>query len=113
MFIEKRSLFLAGLENSSVKFRLNQLPRISWIALRPASRSILQKEMASSPQLIVLGFWRSPVGSALECAACLDVLAARKLVAAERVGPAKESLVHREHAYADAEEVFLTSGVLT
>ena len=32
-------------------------------------------------------------GSALECAACLDVLAVRKLVAAERILPAKERLV--------------------
>ena len=32
-------------------------------------------------------------GSALECAACLDVLAVRKLVAAERIFPAKERLV--------------------
>lgn len=32
-------------------------------------------------------------GSTLECAACLDVLAARKLVTAERIRPAKESLV--------------------
>ena len=32
-------------------------------------------------------------GSALECAACLDVLAVRRLVAAERIVPAKEQLV--------------------
>ena len=32
-------------------------------------------------------------GSTLECAACLDVLAVRKLVAAERIFPAKERLV--------------------
>jgi four helix bundle protein len=32
-------------------------------------------------------------GSALESAACLDVLAARKLVAGERILPAKERLV--------------------
>ena len=32
-------------------------------------------------------------GSALECAACLDVLEVRKLVAAERILPAKERLV--------------------
>ena len=32
-------------------------------------------------------------GSALECAACLDVLLARKLVAADRMIPAKEQLV--------------------
>src|SRR5262249_9085436 len=32
-------------------------------------------------------------GSALECAACLDVLEVRKLVAAERIVPAKERLV--------------------
>ena len=32
-------------------------------------------------------------GSALECAACLDVLVVRKLVAAERILPAKERLV--------------------
>src|SRR5439155_14673654 len=32
-------------------------------------------------------------GSALECAACLDVLAVRKLVAPERILPAKERLV--------------------
>ena len=32
-------------------------------------------------------------GSALECAACLDVLEVRKLVAVERVVPAKERLV--------------------
>jgi four helix bundle protein len=32
-------------------------------------------------------------GSALECAACLDVLAMRKLVAPQRILPAKERLV--------------------
>src|SRR5215470_7251744 len=32
-------------------------------------------------------------GSALECAACLDVLAVRKVVAAEQILPAKERLV--------------------
>jgi four helix bundle protein len=32
-------------------------------------------------------------GSALECAACLDVLTVRKLVATDRILPAKESLV--------------------
>jgi four helix bundle protein len=32
-------------------------------------------------------------GSALECAACLDILAIRKLVTAERIIPAKEQLV--------------------
>ena len=31
--------------------------------------------------------------SALECAACLDVLVARRLIAAERIVPAKEQLV--------------------
>lgn len=32
-------------------------------------------------------------GSALECAACLDVLVVRKLIAIERIVPAKEQLV--------------------
>jgi four helix bundle protein len=32
-------------------------------------------------------------GSALECAACLDVLVARKLIATERIVPAKDRLV--------------------
>ena len=32
-------------------------------------------------------------GSALECAACLDVLAVRKLVSIDRIVPAKEQLV--------------------
>jgi four helix bundle protein len=32
-------------------------------------------------------------GSALECTACLDVLAVRKFVSAERIVPAKEQLV--------------------
>ena len=32
-------------------------------------------------------------GPALECAACLDVLIARKLIATERIVPAKEQLV--------------------
>src|SRR5438445_13878424 len=32
-------------------------------------------------------------GSGLECAACIDVLAVRKLVATERIIPAKEQLV--------------------
>src|SRR6266581_9172849 len=32
-------------------------------------------------------------GSALECAACVDVLAVRKLIPAERIIPAKEQLV--------------------
>jgi hypothetical protein len=32
-------------------------------------------------------------GSALECAACLDVLAVRKLIRRERIVPAKEQLV--------------------
>ena len=32
-------------------------------------------------------------GSALECAACIDVLAVRRLIAVERIIPAKEQLV--------------------
>jgi four helix bundle protein len=39
-------------------------------------------------------------GSVLECAACLDVLAMRKLVAAERILPAKEKArSNREYAH--------------
>jgi len=52
-------------------------------------------------------------GSALECAACLDVLAVRKLVAAERILPAKERLVRTVNMLmGNVEEVFRTSGVL-
>ena len=53
-------------------------------------------------------------GSALECAACLDVLEVRKLVAAERILPRQgKARPSREHAHGDAEEIFWTSEVLT
>lgn len=52
-------------------------------------------------------------GSALECAACLDVLAVRKLVDAEQTLDAKESLVRIVNMLmGDAEEVPWESRVL-
>ncbi len=38
-------------------------------------------------------FFEIARGSALECAACLDVLMARRLAGEEQIGPAKEQLV--------------------
>ena len=49
--------------------------------------------MASSPRLIVLAFWKSLAVQRWSVATCLDVLEVRKLVAAERILPAKERLV--------------------
>jgi hypothetical protein len=43
--------------------------------------------------MIVPVFFEIARGSALECAAALDVLVARELATAEQITPAKESLV--------------------
>ena|SRR5438094_392898 len=48
---------------------------------------------AAKDQLDRARFLEIARGSALECAACLDVLAARKFVSAEQIIPAKEQLV--------------------
>ena len=77
---------------------------IAAISAKAAAKDQLDRASTSIPLNIAEGngkfsakdrarFLEMARGSALECAACLDVLAVRKLVAAERILPAKESLV--------------------
>jgi four helix bundle protein len=74
------------------------------ISARAAAKDQLDRASTSLPLNIAEGngkfstvdrarFLEIARGSALECAACLDVLEVRKLVAAERIAPAKEKLV--------------------
>jgi len=77
---------------------------LSQISAKAAARDHLDRASTSLPLNIAQGngkfstvdrarFLEIARSSALECAACLDVLAVRKLVAAERILPAKERLV--------------------
>ena len=71
---------------------------------RAAAKDQLDRAATSIPLNIAEGngkfsakdrarFFEIARGSALECAACLDVLVARKLVGPEQIIPAKEQLV--------------------
>jgi four helix bundle protein len=77
---------------------------IAAISAKAAAKDQLDRASTSIPLNIAEGngkfsakdrarFLEMARGSALECAACLDVLLVRKLVAAERILPAKERLV--------------------
>ena len=77
---------------------------LSQISAKAAAKDQLDRASTSLPLNIAEGngkfstvdrarFLEIARGSALECAACLDVLTVRKLVAAERILPAKERLV--------------------
>jgi four helix bundle protein len=77
---------------------------LAQISAKAAAKDQLDRASTSIPLNIAEGngkfstvdrarFLEIARGSALECAACLDVLAVRKLVAAERILPAKERLV--------------------
>ncbi len=77
---------------------------LSQISAKAAAKDHLDRASTSLPLNIAQGngkfstidrarFLEIARGSALECAACLDVLAVRKLVAGERILPAKERLV--------------------
>src|SRR2546423_14511573 len=77
---------------------------LSQISAKAAAKDHLERASTSLPLNIVEGngkfstvdrarFLEIARGSALECAACLDVLEVRKIVAAERMLPAKERLV--------------------
>jgi four helix bundle protein len=77
---------------------------LSQISAKAAAKDQLDRASTSLPLNIAEGngkfsavdrarFLEIARGSALECAACLDVLRVRKLVAAERILPAKERLV--------------------
>ena len=74
------------------------------ISAKAAAKDQLDRSSTSLPLSIAEGngkfsmvdrarFLEIARGSALECAACLDVLAARKLVSPEQIIPAKEQLV--------------------
>ena len=74
------------------------------ISAKAAAKNQLDRPSTSLPLNIAEGngkfstvdrarFLEIARGSALECAACLDVLEVRKLVAAEQILPAKERLV--------------------
>jgi four helix bundle protein len=76
---------------------------LSEIAVKAAAKDQLDRASTSVPLNIAEGngkfsgkdrarFLEIARGSALECAACLDVLVARKLVAPEQIEPAKENL---------------------
>src|SRR5947208_8881819 len=77
---------------------------LSQISAKAAAKDHLDRASTSLPLNIAEGngefstvdrarFLEIARGSALECAACLDVLEVRKIVAAERMLPAKERLV--------------------
>ena len=77
---------------------------LSEISAKAAAKDQLNRASTSLPLNIAEGngkfsrvdrarFMEIARGSALECAACLDVLALRKLVPAERIISAKEQLV--------------------
>ena len=77
---------------------------LSEISAKAAAKDQLDRASTSLPLNIAEGngkfsrvdrarFMEIARGSALECAACLDVLAVRKLVPAERIISAKEQLV--------------------
>ena len=77
---------------------------LSQISAKAGAKDHLDRASTSLPLNIAQGngkfstvdrarFLEIARSSALECAACLDVLAVRKLVAAERILPAKERLV--------------------
>jgi four helix bundle protein len=74
------------------------------IAAKAAAKDQLDRASTSIPLNIAEGngkfsakdrarFLEMARGSALECAACLDVLVARRIIATERIVPAKEQLV--------------------
>jgi four helix bundle protein len=77
----------------------------SEVTVKAAAKDQLDRASTSIPLNIAEGngkfsnadrarFLEIARGSALECAACIDVLAVRRLIAAERIIPAKEQLVH-------------------
>ena len=77
---------------------------LSQISAKAAAKDQLDRASTGLPLNIAEGngkfstvdrarFLEIACGSALECAACLNVLAVRKLVAGERILPAKERLV--------------------
>src|SRR5437762_11795542 len=77
---------------------------LSQISAKAAAKDHLDRASTSLPLNLAEGngkfsavdrarFLEIARGSALECAACLDVLTVRRLVAAERILPAKERLV--------------------
>ena len=77
---------------------------LSEITSKAAAKDQLDRASTSLPLNIAEGnarfsdadrsrFLEIARGSALECAACLDVLVARRLIAAQRIVPAKEQLV--------------------
>jgi four helix bundle protein len=77
---------------------------LSEVTVKAAAKDQLDRASTSIPLNIAEGngkfsnadrarFLEIARGSALECAACVDVLAVRRLIAAERIIPAKEQLV--------------------
>src|SRR6184192_2823519 len=77
---------------------------LSAISAKAAAKDQLDRASTSLPLNVAEGngkfsdvdrsrFFEMARGSALECAACLDVLVVRKLIAIERIVPAKERLV--------------------
>jgi four helix bundle protein len=77
---------------------------VNEIAAKAAAKDQLDRASTSIPLNVAEGngkfstvdrarFLEIARGSALECAACLDVLAVRKFVSPERIIPAKEQLV--------------------
>jgi len=77
---------------------------LSEVSVKAAAKDQLDRASTSIPLNIAEGngkfsyadrarFLEIARGSGLECAACIDVLAVRKLVATERIIPAKEQLV--------------------
>ena len=94
------------------------------IAAKAAAKDQLDRASTSLPLNIAEGngkfsdadrsrFLEIARGSALECAACLDVLVARRIIATERIVPAKEQLVRIVNMLMGMlKKVFGTCGVL-
>ena len=94
MYIRRPSPFAAGLANLlAVRFPQRPQQKTNSTARRQASHSILRRVTANFLTADRARFLEIARGSALECAACIDVLAVRRLIATERIIPAKEQLV--------------------
>ena len=92
MFIGKPSISAAGLANFSHRFRPRRRQKISSTASTSIPLNIAEGNGKFSARDRAR-FFEMARGSALECAACLDVLIARTLTTGEKVTASKEQLV--------------------
>src|SRR5947207_6782236 len=90
MFIGKPSISAAGLANFSHRFRPRRRQKISSTASTSIPLNIAEGNGKFSAKDRAR-FFEMARGSALECAACLDVLLVRKLTKEEPVAAQKET----------------------